>query len=53
MLYVAGLMLLETDQTTVRITTVLPARAHDALNRLLHTMPWSLHRLLLSVVRRI
>jgi NAD(P)-dependent dehydrogenase (short-subunit alcohol dehydrogenase family) len=34
-LYVTGLILLERGQTAVRITTVLPGRAHDALNRLL------------------
>jgi len=34
-LYVTGLILLEKGQTAVRIATVLPGRAHDALNRLL------------------
>ncbi len=50
-LYVAGLILLEKGQTAVRITRVLPARAHDALNRLLRTMPWSPQRLLLGLAR--
>jgi len=31
---VAGLILLEKGQTAVRIATLLPAQAHDALNRL-------------------
>jgi len=30
--YVAGLILLEKGQTAVRMATVLPPRAHDALN---------------------
>lgn len=50
-LYVTGLILLEKGQTAVRIATVLPGRAHDALNRLLRVLPWSPHQLILSLVR--
>jgi hypothetical protein len=50
-LYVAGLILLEKGQTAVRIATVLPGRAHDALNRLLRTLPWSPQRLILGLIR--
>lgn len=50
-LYVAGLILLDTSQTAVRIATVLPARAHDALNRLLRVLPWSSHSLVLGLIR--
>jgi hypothetical protein len=50
-LYVTGLILLEKGQTAVRIATVLPGRAHDALNRLLRSLPWSPHQLILGLVR--
>ena len=50
-LYVTGLILLEKGQTAVRITTVLPGRAHDALNRLLRVLPWSPQRLILGLIR--
>lgn len=50
-LYVAGLMLLEKSQTAVRIATVLPGRAHDALNRLLRVLPWSPQHLVLGLIR--
>ena len=50
-LYVAGLILLEKGQTAVRIATILPARAHDALNRLLRVLPWSPQRLILGLIR--
>lgn len=40
-LYVTGLILLDRDQTNQRIAEWLPARAHDALNRLLRVMPFS------------
>jgi len=50
-LYVTGLILLEKGQSAVRIATVLPGRAHDALNRLLRVLPWSPHHLVLSLVR--
>jgi hypothetical protein len=50
-LYVAGLILLEKGQTAVRIATVLPGRAHDALNRLLRVLRWSPQRLVLGLIR--
>jgi len=50
-LYVTGLILLEKGQTAVRIATVLPGRAHDALNRLLRILTWSPHQLILSFAR--
>jgi len=50
-LYVAGLILLEKGQTAVRIATILPGRAHDALNRLLRVLPWSPQRLVLGLIR--
>ncbi len=40
-LYVTGLVLLDERQTQTRVTRHLPARCHDALNRLLRTMPLS------------
>lgn len=49
--YVAGLVLLEKGQTAVRMATVLPARTHDALNRLLRVLPWSPPQLLVSLIR--
>jgi hypothetical protein len=51
MLYAAGLILLEKGQTAVRITSVLPARAHDAVNRLLRVLPWAPQRLILGLIR--
>ena len=50
-LYVTGLIPLEKGQTAVRIATVLPGRAHDALNRLLRILPWSPQQLILSLIR--
>jgi hypothetical protein len=50
-LYTVGLVLLEKGQTAVRMATVLPARAHDALNRLLRVLPWSPQRLMLTLIR--
>ena len=38
-LYVTGLLLLDARPTQPRISERLPARSHDALNRLLRTMP--------------
>ncbi len=38
-LAVTGLILLDARQTQARVTRVLPGRCHDALNRLLRTMP--------------
>jgi hypothetical protein len=40
-LYVTGLVLLDVRQTQTRVTRFLPARCHDALNRLLRLMPFS------------
>lgn len=40
-LYVTGLILLDARPTQARISAKLPARCHDALNRLLRTMPLS------------
>ncbi len=40
-LYGTGLVLLGAHPTQVRISTALPARGHDALHRLLRTMPLS------------
>src|SRR4051794_24428077 len=40
-LYVTGLVLLDARQTQPRISATLPARSHDALNRLLRVLPLS------------
>jgi len=40
-LYVTGLISLDVRQTQTRVTHFLPARCHDALNRLLRLMPLS------------
>lgn len=40
-LAVTGLILLDVRQTQTRVTRFLPGRCHDALNRLLRTMPLS------------
>lgn len=40
-LYVTGLILLDVRQTQTRVAHFLPARCHDALNRLLRLMPLS------------
>ena len=45
-LYVAGLMLLDGRQTQTRVALFLPARAHEALNRLLRVMPLSTRALM-------
>jgi hypothetical protein len=45
-LYVTGLVLLDARQTQPRISATLPARGHDALNRLLRVMPLSTRALL-------
>lgn len=50
-LYVTGLILLDERQTQARVTRQLPARCHDALNRLLRTMPLST-RAVLAVLHR-
>ena len=45
-LYVTGLVLLDARPSQTRISQVLPARQHDALNRLLRTVPLSTRALL-------
>jgi hypothetical protein len=55
-LYVTGLVLLDARQTQTRVTDTLPARCHDALNRLLRVMPFSTRlvmRLLIGLVQRL
>ena len=49
--YVAGLVLLDARPTQVRISERLPARSHDALNRLLRVMPLSTRALMGSLIR--
>jgi hypothetical protein len=49
-LYVTGLVLLDTRQTQPRISEKLPARSHDALNRLLRVMPLSTRALLAGLL---
>src|SRR5690349_7529506 len=49
-LYVAGLVLLDARQTQPRISERLPARSHDALNRLLRTMPLSTRALMRGLI---
>jgi hypothetical protein len=54
-LYITGLILLDVRQTQTRVTHFLPGRCHDALNRLLRTMPLStraLMRLLIEWAKR-
>jgi hypothetical protein len=48
-LAVTGLILLDARPTQTRVARVLPGRDHDALNRLLRTMPWS-SRALMSLL---
>ncbi|HUS17489.1 MAG TPA: transposase [Chloroflexia bacterium] len=45
-LFVTGLVLLDARPTQTRVSALLPARAHDALNRLLRTLPLSTRALL-------
>ena len=45
-LYLSGLILLDKRQNNQRISRWLPGRCHDALNRLLRTMPLSTRRLM-------
>jgi len=55
-LSVTGLILLTARPTQTRVARRLPARAHDALNRVVRTMPWSsrlLMRLLCGVAKRL
>jgi hypothetical protein len=50
-LYVCGLIALDTHQTNCRIARFLPARCHDALNRLLRKMGFSLEGVMALLVR--
>jgi hypothetical protein len=50
-LYVTGLVLLDARPSQTRISQALPAREHDALNRLLRTVPLSTRALLAGTVR--
>ncbi len=50
-LYVTGLVLLDTRQTQPRISAALPARCHDALNRLLRVLPLSTRALMAGLIR--
>ena len=50
-LYVTGLVLLDARPTQRRISAALPARGHDALNRLLRTAPLSTRALLRGLLR--
>src|SRR5438552_15859501 len=45
-LSVTGLILLTARPTQTRVARRLPARAHDALNRLVRSMPWSTRALM-------
>src|SRR5438477_9995379 len=49
-LYVTGLVLLDARQTQPRISATLPARGHDALNRLLRVMPLSTRALMRGLI---
>jgi hypothetical protein len=49
-LYVTGLLLRDARPSQTRISQVLPARAHDALNRLLRPEPLSTRALLAGLV---
>ena len=49
-LYVTGLVLLDARPSQTRISQALPAREHDALNRLLRTVPLSTRALLARMV---
>jgi SRSO17 transposase len=55
-LSVTGLILLSARPTQTRVARRLPGRAHDALNRVVRTMPWStrlLLRLLCTFAKRL
>jgi hypothetical protein len=45
-IYIAGLILLDRKQSNTRIALYLPARCHDAINRLLRVIPFSTRALL-------
>jgi hypothetical protein len=49
-LYVTGVLLLDARPTQTRVTRFLPSRCHDALNRLLRTMPLSTRALMHALV---
>jgi DDE superfamily endonuclease len=49
-LYVSGLLLLDARPSQTRISHALPAREHDALNRLLRTLPLSTRALLAGML---
>jgi hypothetical protein len=49
-LYVTGLLLLDGHPTQARISVALPARCHDALNRLLRTCPVSTRAVLAGLL---
>jgi hypothetical protein len=53
---VTGLILLDARPTQTRMARFLPGRQHDALNCLLHTMPfstWALTALLIAFAQRV
>lgn len=45
-IYIVGLILLDRKQSNTRIALYLPARCHDAINRLLRVVPFSTRALL-------
>ena len=49
-LYVTGLVVLDARQTQPRISATLPARGHDALNRLLRVLPLSTRALMRGLI---
>jgi len=49
-IYVTGLLLLDSRQNGTRIADWLPARAHDALNRLLRPHPFSTRTVMRAVI---
>ena len=49
-LYVSGLILLDRRPTQTRLGRFLPARSHDAINRLLRVMPLSSRALMGSLI---
>ena len=49
-LYVTGLVLLDARPTQTRVTRLLPGRCHDALNRLLRSMPLSTRTLMALLI---
>ena len=50
-LYVCGLIVLDKHQNNSRIARFLPARCHDALNRLLRVMPLSVEGLMVLLLK--